>query len=92
MTQSDASCLALPADLLAAEEAMLQAALAAVGSGDGQRWAASLRFEGLRLLPVAVRLARALIAAGQDLLMVWARCRCCRPGPARCGGPQGGDP
>ena len=71
MTQSDASCLALPADLLAAEEAMLQAALAAVGSGDGQRWAASLRFEGLRLLPVAVRLARALIAAGQDLLMVW---------------------
>ena len=38
MTQSDASCLALPADLLAAEEAMLQAALAAVGSGDGQRW------------------------------------------------------
>ena len=71
MTQSDASCLALPADLLAAEEAMLQAALAAVGSGEGQRWAASLRFEGLRLLPVAVRLARALIAAGQDLLMVW---------------------
>ena len=55
MTQSDASCLALPADLLAAEEAMLQAALAAVGSGDGQRWAASLRFEGLRLLPVVVR-------------------------------------
>jgi len=27
MTQSDASCLALPADLLAAEDAMLQAAL-----------------------------------------------------------------
>ena len=71
MTQSDAPCLALPADLLAAEEAMLQAALAAVGSGDGQRWSASLRFEGLRLLPVALRLARALIAAGQDLLMVW---------------------
>ena len=56
MTQSDASCLALPADLLAAEEDMLQAALAAVGSGDGQRWAASLRFEGLRLLPVSVLL------------------------------------
>ena len=50
---------------------MLQAALAAVGSGDGQRWAASLRFEGLRLLPVALRLARALISAGQDLLLVW---------------------
>ena len=49
---------------------MLQAALAAVGSGAGQRWAASLRFEGLRLLPVAVRL-HALIAAGQELLMLW---------------------
>ena len=71
MTQSDAPCLDLPADLLAAEQAMLQAALAAVGSGDGQRWATSLRFEGLRLLPVSVRLARALIAAGQQLVMVW---------------------
>ena len=55
MTQFDAPCLDLPADLLAAEQDMLQAALAAVGSGDGQRWAASLRFEGLRLLPVAAR-------------------------------------
>lgn len=81
MTQSDAPCLALPADLLAAEEAMLQAALAAVESGDAKRWAASLRFEGLRLLPVALRLAlgadRCRPAAADGL----ARCRCCRPGP-----------
>ena len=71
MTQSDAPSIDLPADLVSAEEAMLHAALAAVSSGDGQRWAASLRFEGLRLLPVAVRLAQGLIAAGQQLLMVW---------------------
>ena len=71
MTQTNPASLDLPADLLTAEKDMLQSTLAAVGSGDGRRWAASLRFEGLRLLPVAVRLARDLIESGQQLVMVW---------------------
>ena len=45
MTPSDPTTVPLPADLLAAEEQMLQACLAAIGSGDGRRWSASLRFE-----------------------------------------------
>lgn len=50
----------LPADLRTAEAELLgalQAALAAEASG---RWTVELRFEGLRLLPVALRLAAAL--------------------------------
>ena len=68
MTPSDPTTVPLPADLLAAEEQMLQACLAAISSGDGRRWSASLRFENLRLLPVAVRLARGLIAKGQQVV------------------------
>ena len=71
MTPSDPTTVPLPADLLAAEEQMLQACLAAIGSGDGRLWSASLRFENLRLLPVAIRLARGLIAKGQQVVMVW---------------------
>ena len=54
----------LPADLAAAEaqaRGALQAALAADAAG---RWSVEWRFEGLRLLPVVLRLARALGEAG----------------------------
>jgi hypothetical protein len=60
----------LPADLRTAEAellASLQAALAAEPNG---RWTAELRFEGLRLLPVALRLAAALAARGDTALLL----------------------
>ena len=50
----------LPSDLLAAEDQLLEAALAALRSGQRGLWTLELRFEGLRLLPVALRLAAAL--------------------------------
>ena len=54
----------LPADLAAAEaqaRGALRAALAADASG---RWTVEWRFEGLRLLPVVLRLARGLMELG----------------------------
>lgn len=60
----------LPADLRSAEAqllAALQAALAAEPSG---RWTVELRFEGLRLLPVALRLAASLAAERDTSLLL----------------------
>ena len=68
-TQTPAA--ALPADLLSAESDLLVAVQAALASGDGSRWGATLRFENLRLLPVALRLAEALAAAHIDLRVLW---------------------
>ena len=68
-TQTPAA--ALPADLLSAESDLLVAVQAALASGDGSRWGATLRFENLRLLPVALRLAEALAAAHTDLWVLW---------------------
>ncbi|MCS5698747.1 DUF1995 family protein [Cyanobium sp. FGCU-52] len=50
----------LPADLLAAEQQLLQALRSALAADPNGRWTAELRFEGLRLLPVALRLAEEL--------------------------------
>ena len=68
-TQTPAA--ALPADLLSAQSDLLVAVQAALASGDGSRWGATLRFENLRLLPVALRLAEALAAAHTDLRVLW---------------------
>ena len=68
-TQTPAA--ALPADLLSAESDLLVAVQAALASGEGSRWGATLRFENLRLLPVALRLAEALAAAHTDLRVLW---------------------
>ena len=70
-TATDAPVSTLPADLLTAEADLLQAVKAALASGDGSRWGASLRFENLRLLPVALRLAEALAADHADLRVLW---------------------
>jgi hypothetical protein len=50
----------LPADLQGAEAQALAALLSAMGTDASGRWTMELRFEGLRLLPVVLRLARAL--------------------------------
>lgn len=52
----------LPADLLAAEQQLRQALRSALAADPNGRWTAELRFEGLRLLPVALRLAEELRA------------------------------
>ena len=71
MTTTDPVVQPLPADLAAAEQAMHAAVLAAIDSGDGSRWGAALKFENLRLLPVALRLARALMEADRPLTLLW---------------------
>ncbi len=68
---SDAPALLLPADLLKAEADLLKAVKAAVASSDGSRWGATLRFENLRILPVALRLAEALKTVDPDLRVLW---------------------
>jgi hypothetical protein len=75
----------LPPDLRAAEAellASLQAALSAEPSG---RWTAELRFEGLRLLPVALRLAEALGRGERNLRLLFpdagAAALACREAP-----------
>ena len=61
----------LPPDLATAEQDLLAACLSALSSGDGTLWSAALRFENLRILPIALRLARALTAAGRPLVLLW---------------------
>lgn len=50
----------LPADLRAAEAQALEALLVALREGPKARWTVEWRFEGLRVLPVALRLCKAL--------------------------------
>ncbi|WP_216914621.1 MULTISPECIES: DUF1995 family protein [unclassified Synechococcus] len=52
----------LPADLRTAEAEALQALQAALAAGSGGRWTVEFRFEGLRLMPVVLRLLEGLIA------------------------------
>lgn len=54
----------LPADLRTAEAQALEAVLAALPSQARGRWSVEWRFEGLRLLPVALRFCAALLEAG----------------------------
>ncbi len=64
--------MTLPADLLSAETeavAALQAALAAEAKG---RWTMDLRFEGLRLQPVALRLQVALHSEARACQLLFA--------------------
>jgi hypothetical protein len=50
----------LPVDLRAAEAEALGALVAALASGSAGRWTVEFRFEGLRLLPVVLRLLEGL--------------------------------
>lgn len=62
----------LPADLRAAEAQALAALLAALPAASRGRWTLEWRFEGLRILPVALRLAESLLAAGQQPRLLFA--------------------
>jgi hypothetical protein len=50
----------LPADLRTAESQALEALQAALAAGSAGRWTLEFRFEGLRLMPVALRLLQGL--------------------------------
>jgi hypothetical protein len=62
----------LPADLNGAEAEAFVALQEALADGDGGRWTVELRFQGLRLLPVVLRLAEALAAVGVPLRLLFA--------------------
>jgi hypothetical protein len=62
----------LPADLAAAEAQARDALLAALVADVNGRWTVEWRFEGLRLLPLALRLARQLVVAGREPRLVFA--------------------
>lgn len=67
----------LPADLRQAESQALAALLAALPSGGSGRWSVDWRFEGLRLLPVALRFCQALLEAGQATRLVFPDAGAC---------------
>ena len=67
----EAQKASLPADLLTAEADLLDALKAALASGKGARWGATLRFENLRLLPVALRLFQALRMWDDSCRLLW---------------------
>jgi hypothetical protein len=60
----------LPADLRTAEAQLLSALKAALAAEPTGRWTVELSFEGLRLLPVALRLAAALAERGDTTLLL----------------------
>ena len=62
----------LPADLLTAEAEALAAVHQALASTPAGRWTVEFRFEGLRLLPVVLRLNGALQAAGLEPRLLFA--------------------
>lgn len=61
----------LPADLRTAEAEALQAIQAALDVASKGLWTAELRFEGLRLMPVALRLLASLSQSRDDLRMLF---------------------
>ena len=71
MTTPSQSVQPLPADLATAETSLQEALKAALESGSAKRWGASLRFENLRVLPVACRLAHSLNGSGYAVTMLW---------------------
>ena len=62
----------LPADLAAAEVQAREALIAALTADANGRWTVEWRFEGLRLLPLALRLTRQLVAAGMEPRLLFA--------------------
>jgi len=62
----------LPPDLQSAETEVLAAIRAALAAGTGGRWTVELRFEGLRLLPLVLRLSAALVQDGVPLRLLCA--------------------
>ncbi|MGB5135556.1 MAG: DUF1995 family protein [Prochlorococcaceae cyanobacterium] len=67
----------LPADLREAENQALTALLEALPSAARGRWSVDWRFEGLRLLPVVLRLSRSLLDAGQSPRIVFPDAGAC---------------
>ena len=61
----------LPADLATAEQDLRRAVLDALAAAPSRRLSASLLFENLRLLPVALRLGVALNDAGLEPTLLW---------------------
>lgn len=62
----------LPTDLRQAEAQALEALCSALGANPRGRWLVELRFEGLRLLPLALRCATSLQEKGFDLRVLCA--------------------
>jgi hypothetical protein len=62
----------LPADLRSAELEALAACAEALAADPRGLWTLELRFEGLRLLPVVLRLARALLSGSADLRLLYS--------------------
>ena len=61
----------LPADLATAEQDLRRAVLDALAAAPSRRLSASLLFENLRVLPVALRLGAALDDAGFEPTLLW---------------------
>ena len=61
----------LPADLLEAEQRTFDALTETLDSQRRGRWQVTWRFEGLRLLGPALRLANSLRDSGRSLLLAW---------------------
>jgi hypothetical protein len=61
----------LPADLYQAEAMTLVSVEQALSDRQQRRWTVTWRFEGLRLLQPALRLAKALEASGHEVLLGW---------------------
>jgi hypothetical protein len=75
----------LPPDLRAAESELLVALQAALASEAAGHWSVELRFEGLRILPVALRLAETLARRDGTLRLLFpdagAAALACRDAP-----------
>ena len=63
--------LALPSDLLECEEALLNSLISSKKSNLFSRLAINLKFEGLKLMPVALRLMQNLQEDGFEIVLVW---------------------
>jgi hypothetical protein len=61
----------LPADLVEAEAMTLASLKQALCDRQQRRWTVTWRFEGLRLLNPALRIAQALQAEGHDVVLGW---------------------
>jgi Domain of unknown function (DUF1995) len=61
----------LPADLRTAEAEALEATAAALAEGNRGLWTVEFRFEGLRIMPVALRLLAALTPRYPDLRLLF---------------------
>ena len=70
MPSEENTIIKLPKDLLSAEHDLSESVLSCLQNNKKTRWMSTLRFQNIRLLPIAIRLLDKLLMNGLDVIIL----------------------